>query len=208
VHVIHSSSVAVSREHKRAKTDRLDTAMPMRVYLGWLRGERGHCKIMVVPTLAEEDAKRPSGEHEELTGGCTRAVNRLKAALARLGIRGFNPKADKVDVLKKALPLFATMRSLAMRFRELFRSRNTVALDDWIRDAVGRGIYAMRDAPTNCVKTSTPYATLITERWSNGQTEGQINRLKVLDRAMYGKASVELLCVRMRLLREAQYHQI
>jgi hypothetical protein len=34
-----SSSVAVSREHKRAKTDRLDTAMLMRVFLGWLRGE-------------------------------------------------------------------------------------------------------------------------------------------------------------------------
>ena len=43
MHVIHSSSVAVSREHKRAKTDRLDTAMLMRVFLGWLRGERGHC---------------------------------------------------------------------------------------------------------------------------------------------------------------------
>ena len=40
-HIIHSSSVAVSREHRRAKTDRLDTAMLMRVFLGWLRGELG-----------------------------------------------------------------------------------------------------------------------------------------------------------------------
>lgn len=40
-HVIHSASVAVSRERKRAKTDRLDAAMLMRVFLGWLRGERG-----------------------------------------------------------------------------------------------------------------------------------------------------------------------
>jgi transposase len=103
VHVIHSSSVAVSREHKRAKTDRLDTAMLMRVYLGWLRGERGHCKMVVVPTLAEEDAKRPSREHEELTGECTRAVNRLKAALARLGIRGFNPKLRKAAGRLEAL---------------------------------------------------------------------------------------------------------
>ncbi len=37
-HVIHSSSVAVSREHRRAKTDRLDTAMLLRVFMGWLRG--------------------------------------------------------------------------------------------------------------------------------------------------------------------------
>src|SRR3954466_7775465 len=42
-HVIHSRSVAISREHRRAKTDRLDTAMLLRVFLGWLRGERGHC---------------------------------------------------------------------------------------------------------------------------------------------------------------------
>ena len=45
VHVIHSTSVAVTREHRRAKTDRLDTAMLMRVFLGWLRGERGHCRM-------------------------------------------------------------------------------------------------------------------------------------------------------------------
>jgi transposase len=103
VHVIHSSSVAVSREHKRAKTDRLDTAMLSRVFLGWLRGERGHCKMVVVPTLAEEDAKRPNRQLEKLTGECTRVVNRLKAALARLGIRGFNPKLRKAAARLEAL---------------------------------------------------------------------------------------------------------
>jgi transposase len=35
--------------------------------------------------------------------------------------------------------------------------------------------------------------TAIKESWSNGQTEGQINRLKTLKRAMYGRASVALL---------------
>src|SRR5215210_5978352 len=58
VHVIHSTSVAVSREHRRAKTDRLDTAMLMRVFVGWLRGERGHCRMVAIPTLEQEDAKR------------------------------------------------------------------------------------------------------------------------------------------------------
>ena len=63
-HVIHSSSVAVSREHRRAKTDRLDTAMLLRVFMGWLRGERGHCGMVAVPTIAEEDAKRPHRERK------------------------------------------------------------------------------------------------------------------------------------------------
>ena len=43
-YVIHASSVAVSREHRRAKTDRLDTELLKRSFLGWLRGERDHCK--------------------------------------------------------------------------------------------------------------------------------------------------------------------
>jgi len=94
-HVIHPTSVAVSREHRRAKTDRLDTAMLMRVFLGWLRGERGHCGMVAVPSLEEEDARRPSRERENLVSERTRIVNRMKAALARLGIRGFKPELRK-----------------------------------------------------------------------------------------------------------------
>jgi transposase len=103
VHVIHSTSVAVSREHRRAKTDRLDAAMLMRVFLGWLRGERGHCGMVAIPTLEEEDAKRPSRERESLVGERTRIVNRMKSALARLGIRGFKPKLRKAPERLAAL---------------------------------------------------------------------------------------------------------
>jgi transposase len=103
IHVIHSSSVAVSREHKRAKTDRLDTAMLTRVFLGWLRGERGHCSMVAVPTIEQEDAKRPSRERESLTGERTRIINRMKSALARLGIRGFKPELRKAPQLVDAL---------------------------------------------------------------------------------------------------------
>ena len=105
-HVIHSTSVAVSREHRRAKTDRLDTGMLMRVFLGWLRGERGHCGMVAIPTLADEDAKRPSRERENLVAERTRISNRLKSALARLGIRGFKP------TLRKAPQRLAALRTL------------------------------------------------------------------------------------------------
>jgi transposase len=104
-HVIHSTSVAVSREHRRAKTDRLDTAMLMRVFLGWLRGERGHCGMVAVPSLEDEDAKRPSRERESLVGEHTRIVNRMKSALARLGIRGFKP------ALRRAPQRLAALRT-------------------------------------------------------------------------------------------------
>ena len=104
-HVIHSTSVAVSREHRRAKTDRLDTAMLMRVFLGWLRGERGHCGMVAIPTLADEDAKRPSRERENLVAERTRIGNRLKSALARLGIHGFKP------LLRRAPQRLAALRT-------------------------------------------------------------------------------------------------
>jgi transposase len=91
-YVIHSTSVAVSREHRRAKTDRLDTAMLLRVFIGWLRGERGHCGMVAIPTMEEEDAKRPHRERENLVEERTRIINRMKAALIRLGIRGFKPE--------------------------------------------------------------------------------------------------------------------
>src|SRR5215471_6502617 len=45
VYVIHPSSVPVSREHRRAKTDRLDTELLKRAFLGWLRGEPKHCSM-------------------------------------------------------------------------------------------------------------------------------------------------------------------
>jgi transposase len=61
-HVIHASSVAVSREHRRAKTDRLDTEVLKRAFIGWLRGERDQCKMVAIPTTKDEDAKRPDRE--------------------------------------------------------------------------------------------------------------------------------------------------
>ena len=90
-YVLHPPSVAVSREHRRAETDRLDTELLKRAFLGWLRGGPGHCGMAAVPTLEEEDAKRPSREREHLVDERTRLVNRLKGALARLGVRGFKP---------------------------------------------------------------------------------------------------------------------
>ena len=103
VDVIHSASVAVSRERKRAKTDRLDAAMLLRVLLGWLRGERGHCGMVAIPTLEEEDARRPSRERESLVGEKSRITNRMKSALARLGIRGFKAHLRKAPERLAAL---------------------------------------------------------------------------------------------------------
>ena len=79
--------------------------MLLRVLLGWLRGERGHCGMVAIPTLDDEDARRPSRERESLVGEKSRITNRMKSALARLGIRGF--KAH----LRKAPERLAVLRT-------------------------------------------------------------------------------------------------
>jgi transposase len=104
-HVIHATSVAVSREHRRAKTDRIDTAMLKRAFLGWVRGERGHCSMATIPTIAEEDAKRPHREREALVKERTRVINRMKAILTQFGVRSFKP------ALRKAAEKIADVRT-------------------------------------------------------------------------------------------------
>jgi len=104
-YVIHASSLAVSREHRRAKTDRLDTETLMRAFLGWLRGEVRHCSMAAIPTLAQEDAKRPSREHESLVAERTRITNRMTAILVWLGLPRVNIK------LRKAAEQLAALRT-------------------------------------------------------------------------------------------------
>lgn len=91
-HVMHATSVPVKRDHRRAKTDRLDCRLLMRAFVGWLRGEAEHCRMVAIPSLEEEDARRAHRERENLVGERTRAINRMKSTLIRLGIRDFNPK--------------------------------------------------------------------------------------------------------------------
>src|SRR6266702_1750310 len=122
-HVIHASSVAVSREHRRAKTDRLDTELLKRSFLGWLRGERDHCKMVAIPTTQDEDAKRPNREHESLVGEQSRIVNRMKATLSR----GFNPKlkkaAERLDGLRTPEGEPIPPNTLAELRRDMVRRR-------------------------------------------------------------------------------------
>jgi transposase len=126
-YVIHPSSVPVSREHRRAKTDRLDTELLKRAFLGWLRGEPKHCSMAAIPTLEDEDARRPSRERETLVGERTRILNRLKANLARLGIHGFRPNlaraASQLETLRTPESAAIPTNTLAEMRRDMDRLR-------------------------------------------------------------------------------------
>ena len=129
-YVMHATSVAISREHRRAKTDRIDTAMLRRGFLGWLRGERGHCSMALIPTIAEEDAKRPHRERESLIKQRTRAINQMKAILTQFGVRNFKPvlrkAAEKIGDVRtpEGGPLPANAAAALRRHIEHFRLIN------------------------------------------------------------------------------------
>ena len=70
---------------RRATTDRLDAELLLRIFLGWLRGEKRHCSMVAIPTVEEEDARRPNRERGNLVTEQTRIVNQIKAILTRFG---------------------------------------------------------------------------------------------------------------------------
>ena len=104
-----------------------DTAMLRRGFLGWLRGEPGHCSMAMVPTLTEEDAKRPHRERESLVQERTSTINRMKSILIQYGVRNFNPKlrkaAEKIDAVQtpEGVPLPSNAASALRRHMARFR---------------------------------------------------------------------------------------
>ncbi|MEM9813827.1 MAG: ISL3 family transposase [Pseudomonadota bacterium] len=103
-------------------------------------------------------------------------------------------EALTVAQIEHAVPQLAEAATLIGEFQNMIRNRQPDLLDAWLRKAerglissFARGLATDRDAVAAAMK----------EPWSNGQTEGQINRLKTLKRQMYGRAKLDLLKARM-----------
>jgi transposase len=132
-YVIHPTSIAVSREHRRAKTDRLDTELLMRVFLGWLRGEKRHCSMVAIPTIEEEDARRPNRERQNLVTEQTRIINQIKAIFTRFGIRTLRPTMRK---LAEGLEDLRTAEGTPLPQNTLSELRRHLARLRFVRDQI------------------------------------------------------------------------
>jgi transposase len=114
-------------------------------------------------------------------------------------------QGEIVDALKAGCPGYAVMRSLMMGFRSLLRqppspskkARTTVALHEWLDRAHATGIASIQNFVGQLRRDILAIEAAVTTRWSNGPVEGQVNRLKMLKRQMYGRAGVELLRARL-----------
>ncbi|SFF24238.1 Transposase [Sulfitobacter brevis] len=149
---------------------------------------------------AEKQTKGPAVEHQILkpvrdpeTG---HAISPVIAAALCIKPRGklTSDQARKVDALKAGSPAFATMRSLAMRFNGIMHGHQADPLAAWMDDAIETDLAPIVRFARTLNRDFYAVKNAIEMPWSNGQVQGQINRLKTLKRAMYG---LELLRARM-----------
>jgi len=89
------------------------------------------------------------------------------------------------------------MRCLAMRFNGILRGREADPLPAWIDDVVETDLAPIVRFARTLNRDFDAVKNAIEMPWSNGQAEGQINRLKTLKRSIYGRAGPELLRARM-----------
>ena len=94
-----------------------------------------------------------------------------------------------VAAIEAGVPTLVEARGLLERFQAMVRQRSG-ELDSWITDAA---ISLLASFGAGIGKDKAAVAAAIREPWSNGQTEGQVNRLKLIKRQMYGRAKVDLI---------------
>jgi transposase len=107
---------------------------------------------------------------------------------------------SKVDSLfvaqvEHALPQLAQDRRLLDTFTSMVRNGDEDGLAAWLDQAKTSGMAAFARGLATDLEAVT---AALREPWSNGQTEGQINRLKMLKRQMYGAAGIDLLLARLQ----------
>jgi transposase len=105
-------------------------------------------------------------------------------------------KGDAITVarVERAVPVLVSARDLVARFHGMVRDRDPDALPTWIADAAGS---VLASFAKGIVADRAAVAAAMTQPWSNGQTEGQITKLKLVKRQMYGRAKLDLLRARL-----------
>jgi transposase len=98
--VMDPASLKVDRRARRVKTDRVDAESLLRALQAWRRGDRHACSFVRVPSVEEEDARRPHRELARLTKERVGHINRIKGLLALHGVRDYRPlRHDRREAL-------------------------------------------------------------------------------------------------------------
>jgi len=98
-----------------------------------------------------------------------------------------------LDLLKQAHPQVRVACELAQAFAQMIRKRNATALELWLEGATESSVPELRTFATGMKRDQAAIQAALTYAWSQGQTEGQITRLKLIKRQAYGRAGFDLL---------------
>nr|WP_245587553.1 transposase [Cylindrospermum stagnale] len=96
-------------------------------------------------------------------------------------------------------PDLAQAIELSQDFAQILRERSPERLEPWLTRAVRSQLGALVGFALRLGEDYEAVKAGVTLEWSNGQVEGQINRLKMLKRQMYGRAKFDLLSQRVLL---------
>jgi transposase len=129
-HVVDPASIAVSRRHRRAKTDRIDGEALVRTLLAYKRGEPRVCAMVRVPTPDEEDQRRLCRELKTLVGERVRHVNRLRGCSSRKALPTtiHGVRTDGQDSTSCAQAMAVPCRPIS----KLWRGANSRSSSCWI----------------------------------------------------------------------------
>jgi transposase len=158
-------------------------------YLARLRRE----EVRAPETRAEDHPARGRGAARRY------APSRLKWLFLRTGTELTAAERAVLAVLQEQCTALPPAYRLAQAFVRLVRERDGAALEPWLTEAADSGVPELQRFAAGLRRDRAAVDAGLTETWSNGQTEGQITRLKLLKRQMYGRAGFGLL--RQRVLR-------
>jgi transposase len=108
-------------------------------------------------------------------------------------------EAERLNGLRLQPGALAEAITLAEEFAELVRTRNPEGLEPWLARAQDSPLAAFRNFAKKLDADREAVRAAVSLPWSNGPVEGQINRLKMLKRQMYGRANLDLLTRRFLL---------
>lgn len=97
------------------------------------------------------------------------------------------------EELLAASPIISRAANLVLDFGDMIRTRKSEHMEDWIATAKSSGIDAIKSFAAGIEADRAAVEAAMKFEWSNGQLEGQINRLKTIKRSMFGRANFDLL---------------
>jgi transposase len=141
----------------------------------------------------------PARPAEDFGGGRrTKGTRHESQEIARLlmpeALGSLDPEQRRyLEELRASSPELAAAQEMAGRFAGLLREGGEGGLAGWLREAIEGGIPELCAFAKGVLQDEEAVRAAMREPWSNGQVEGHVNRLKTLERQMYGRAKFDLL---------------